>query len=457
MSNTLCFVLMPFDKKADAAGRLVDFNAVYHDLIKPAIDAAGLEPIRADEELQGGIVHKPMFERLVLCEYAVADLTLANANVFYELGVRHAVRPWRTVSIFSDGARLPFDVAYLRSLRYTLDASGALSRVEHDRLALTTALKAAREGAADPTVDSPIFQLLSYLPAPNVSHEKTDLFRDQVRYSQQAKAEFAKTRKLKDPTEAAAAIDKVLGGLKPVAELEVGVLLDAMLSYRAVKAWEPMAAFIRRLPRPVHDTVMVQEQLGFALNRDHKGDEAEQVLLDVIKRYGSSPETLGILGRVYKDRWEAAVEANLDVEAAAWLDQAIETYTKGFESDWRDAYPGVNMVSLMEVRDPADPRVKQLVPIVQYSVERKIALRAADYWDHATLLELGVVSANEAQVTSNLGKALRSVRESWEPETTVKNLRHIRRARTRRGIAVAYADAAEVELRRKAGKPLELD
>ena len=48
---------------------------------------AGLEPLRADEEQAGGISHKPMFERLVLCDYAVADLTAANANVFYELGV----------------------------------------------------------------------------------------------------------------------------------------------------------------------------------------------------------------------------------------------------------------------------------------------------------------------------------------------------------------------------------
>jgi tetratricopeptide (TPR) repeat protein len=457
MSNTLCFVLMPFGKKADGAGRLIDFDAVYRDLIKPAIEAAQLEPIRADEETQGGIIHKPMFERLVLCEYAVADLTLANANVFYELGVRHAVRPWRTVSIFSEGTRLPFDVDYLRSLRYALDAAGALTRVADDRAALATALKLAREAAADPIVDSPVFQLLAYLPSPNVSHEKTDLFREQVRYSQQAKDDLARARKVKDRAEATAAIGKVLTSLKPVAELEVGVLLDAMLSYRAISAWGPMVEFIRGLPRLVLETVMVQEQLGFALNRAGQGDEAEEVLQGVIQRSGSSPETLGILGRVYKDRWEAAVEANLDAEAAGLLDQAIETYTKGFESDWRDAYPGVNMVTLMEVRDPADPRVKQLLPIVQYSVERKIALRTADYWDHATLLELGVVSCNEAQVTSNLGKALRSVRESWEPETTVKNLRHVRRARKRRGISVAYADAAEVDLRRKAGKPLELD
>ena len=100
MTRPLCFVLMPFGKKPDDAGQLVDFDAVYRELIAPAIEEAGLEPIRADEELTGGIIHKPMFERLILCEYAVADLTTANANVFYELGVRHA-----TASL-EHGARL---------------------------------------------------------------------------------------------------------------------------------------------------------------------------------------------------------------------------------------------------------------------------------------------------------------------------------------------------------------
>lgn len=44
--------------------------------MKPALEAAGLEPLRADEEQVGGIIHKPMFELFILCEYAVADLTL---------------------------------------------------------------------------------------------------------------------------------------------------------------------------------------------------------------------------------------------------------------------------------------------------------------------------------------------------------------------------------------------
>src|SRR3990172_13163716 len=96
-SRPLCFVLMPFGKKPNAAGSVVDFDEVYKDIIAPAVLSAGLEPLRADEEQAGGIIHKPMYERLILCEYAVADLTTANANVFCELGLGHAVRPATTL------------------------------------------------------------------------------------------------------------------------------------------------------------------------------------------------------------------------------------------------------------------------------------------------------------------------------------------------------------------------
>src|SRR5215469_17539724 len=125
MSYPLCFVLMPFGQKPSSIGSIIDFDSVYDGLIFPAIRDAGLEPLRADEEMTGGIIHKPMFERLILCEYAVADLTTANANVFYELGVRHAVRPWSTVLLFAkDSGQLPFDVAPLRAMPYQLTTEG---------------------------------------------------------------------------------------------------------------------------------------------------------------------------------------------------------------------------------------------------------------------------------------------------------------------------------------------
>src|SRR5215469_10232988 len=105
---------MPFGKKPDGTGRTINFDAVYQKIIKPAIEAAELEPIRADEEIVGGFIHKPMFERLMLCDYAVADLTTANPNVFYELGIRHAIRPATTVTVFAKHQVIPFDVTFLR-------------------------------------------------------------------------------------------------------------------------------------------------------------------------------------------------------------------------------------------------------------------------------------------------------------------------------------------------------
>ncbi len=57
MTRPLCFILMPFGRKPDAAGAMIDFDAVYQDLIAPAITEADLDPLCADEEMTGGIIH----------------------------------------------------------------------------------------------------------------------------------------------------------------------------------------------------------------------------------------------------------------------------------------------------------------------------------------------------------------------------------------------------------------
>ena len=132
MKFPLCFILMPFGIKKDESGRFINFDSVYSNLIVPSVRAAKLEPIRADEEIQGGLIHKPMFERLILCEFAVSDLTTANANVYYELGVRHATRPWSTIAIFAAETRLPFDVAPFRAIPYHLESDRAVKEYRTD-------------------------------------------------------------------------------------------------------------------------------------------------------------------------------------------------------------------------------------------------------------------------------------------------------------------------------------
>ena len=112
--------------KSQGSGRMVDFDAVYEQILAPAVEAAGMEVIRADQEQIGGTIHKPMFERLMLCDYAIADVTGANPNVYYELGIRHALRPRSTVIVFAEGTALPFDIASQRGAPYRLDESGSL-------------------------------------------------------------------------------------------------------------------------------------------------------------------------------------------------------------------------------------------------------------------------------------------------------------------------------------------
>lgn len=446
MPKPLCFVLMPFGQKLGAGGAMIDFDAVYLDLIKPAVDAADLMPLRADEEQAGGIIHKPMFERLILCDYAVADLTTANANVFYELGVRHAVKPATTVLLFAaDGTRLPFDLAPLRTLMYRLGSDGRPANSAGDGANITKLLTDIKNG----DVDSPVYQLVEGFP--DIQHIKTDVFRDRVGYSARIKDELAAARRLKGDARVAAirAIEQELG---PLDHAEAGILIDLLLSYRAASEWKEMIRLAGAMPEPLRRSTLVQEQLAFALNRAGDGEKAEQVLIDLIRSRGPSSETYGLLGRVYKDRWDAAVKEGDKMLARGLLSKAIEAYLEGFQTDWRDAYPGVNAATLMTLRTPPDTRVGELLPVVRYAVERKIASGKPDYWDHATMLELAVLAKDESGATDALAKALAVIREPWEPETTARNLRLIREAREARGEALPWSGEIEQELNRRAKK-----
>jgi len=433
----LCFVLMPFGRKHDGTGRLIDFDAVYQQIIAPAA-AAGLEPIRADEEQVCGTIHKPMYERLMLCEFAVADVTGANPNVYYELGIRHAVRPRSTVLLFAEGTALPFDIALLRGIPYRLDVTGKLANPEDDQQNIVRRLQAANE---DPHDDSPIFTLIADMPRVVVDHEKTDLFRDQVNYSREYKKRLAMAHK-----EGKDAVRSLAAEFSSLQNVEAGIVVDLFLSFRSVKAFQDMVDLYGRMSRALQHTRMVQEQLAFAYNRLGRSEDAEQVLKQTIEKFGQSSETNGLLGRVYKDRWENARKGGRLMEARGFLKRAIEAYRAGFETDWRDPYPGINAVTLMELQEKPDPAQADMLPVVRYAALLR-AKANGDYWDQATLLELAVLARNVNEAQDYCGAALAVVREAFEPETTARNIRLIREARTARGEDVGWFTEIEENLK----------
>ncbi len=117
-----CFVIMPFGEKDDQ-GKLVDFNAVYEQVIKPAVESLAQDRIlikclRCDEVEKSGLIHERMINYILDAEVAVVDISTANPNVYYELGVRHALRDRVTVLIRREGTRNPFNITGMNTIDY---------------------------------------------------------------------------------------------------------------------------------------------------------------------------------------------------------------------------------------------------------------------------------------------------------------------------------------------------
>ncbi|MEZ5934123.1 MAG: TRAFs-binding domain-containing protein [Alphaproteobacteria bacterium] len=463
----LCFVIMPYGDKPDpAGGNEIDFDRIYRMAIAPAIEAANMVPIRSDEERTGGIIHKPMFERLLLCNFAIADLTTANANVFYELGVRHAARPATTLTIFAKRQPIPFDVNFLRSLPYDLGENNAFGRKQAKALceALTVKLNELRRMTAEtPAVDSPLFQLLGEWQPGDIARLKTDVFREQVQLNEQLKRRLAAVReKGKDKacrTEATEDLRSLQGELGDLDTVEVATAIDLMLSHRALENWDGMIGVYKGMPEALKRQVMVREQLAFALNRragKNKAPDDRQkalrILTEVEREQGASSETCGLIGRIHKDNWTDALEKQDQTAAKGHLKKAIDAYVRGFMADLRDAYPGINAVTLLDIKgDPDALRQKdRLLPVVRFAVERRVEGAEPDYWDHATMLELAVLDNEPDDADEHLADAAAAIRETWEPASTANNLRMIERARAARGVDTSWLSEIIAKLVAKA-------
>ena len=421
-----CFIDMPFGSKPDLqSGVLIDFDDVYRNAIRPAVEASGLECIRGDHEQTGGIIHQAMFARLLLSEFVIADLTTANPNVFYELGVRHAARPYTTIPIFATTGDLPFDVGMVRAIPYTL-TDGKLSEASAD--ALKQAIIDRIQYALNTPVhsDSPLFQLFAKFPGIEISHELTDVFMDRTRSADAFYDQLMAARSDEPKSEALDRVKALQEGLGNLKTQHRDTLMRLFLTYRGLSAWEEMAALYDLFPAELQTASMAIQQYGLALNRRARAGDREKairLLEKLIHDQGASAESFGILGRIYKDQYQEA-KASGSIAARGALDKAIETYTRGFESEPADYYPGINAITLLAEKgdEQAKKEIDRLTPLVSFAVARRGGAASSDYWDLATVMELAAHAMDEAGVKAVLDKALSAATEGWMCLTTCKNL-----------------------------------
>jgi MAP3K TRAFs-binding domain len=103
----------------------------------------------------------------------------------------------------------------------------------------------------------------------------------------------------------------------------------------------------------------------------------------------------------------------------------------------------------MEIKKKPDPRRINLIPLVKYSVEQKMAKVKPDYWDYATLLELAILAKDKESSFKLLSKLLIHLREEWEGETTLRTLRTIREAREKRNERISWTKKIEESIQEK--------
>jgi tetratricopeptide (TPR) repeat protein len=473
-----CFVVMGFGKKPDfETGRTLDLDLTYEYIIKPSVEDAGLRCVRADEVVHSGLIDVPMYEQLLNADVVIADLSTSNKNAYYELGVRHALRPYTTIIICEDGVKtFPFDINRNLIRQYHHMETGIdFKEVLRFRKVLTEAIKELM-GKEPRASDSPVYTFLNNLTPPALAK------------AMQGVAEAAAM----SAPDAATGPEPTSGGV----DAETHRVLMQQVE-RAVKANDfttakALLSTVRGMmkaadPGRPEDPYIIQ-QLALATYKSKQPtlvralEEARELLKTLNPETSNDTETLGIWGAVHKRLWDElkgeAEKTGGDAKAAEpHLNEAVRGYERGFYLR-NDYYNGINLAFLLNVRadhaaelaradDPAKAaghwasaiadfvqaeRVRQEVlaiceqwlaenppPDEKASDEAKAAHVETRYWVVATKAEalLGTGRAEQAEQTYNEAYALnppkafmvtstKEQREKLQKMLTNSPLRHVR-------------------------------
>jgi len=428
------FVIMPFGKKKGGDGSIYDFNAIYTQMIKPALEMAGFEAFRADEETTSGDILTDMFQELLLADLCIADMSIDNANVFYELGIRHAFRKRGIVHIQAGRAYMPFDVFNVRTIPYHITAEGVPDPafLDKDKVAIS---RVARDTWASDveSIHSPIFNLLDGLVEPDRRTLRTPLatgfwreyneWKERVTVAQRQKRIgdiLLLTEEIRNPLIKEEAIGEAGQALKNMGRHEL-----ALTQYRNGLEVNSRNLTFRR-----------EEALN--LNRLGRVDEAIIKIENLLADEPADTEAIAYLGRIYKEMWyeswkwitEKDLRLKTAFESYHWLIKSFETYLKGYRLDLDETYPGVNALTLgtalvhladqyddKTAPDPEIQGVRELLPELRgaltFALETEAKDERADYWTLISLAELRILTAGVTQeVTRAYRKALTASRRN---------------------------------------------
>jgi tetratricopeptide (TPR) repeat protein len=418
-----CYVSIPYGVKTDFDGRPLDFDYLYRTILQPAVQELQMECRRLDEFVPGAIWHKTLFTALISSDLMIADLSTHNANVLYELGVRHAMRRGRTLLISARG-RLPGNIGYAQALWYEPDESGRLTG--ESAASFRDVLQATIRQSQRTTIsDSPIYEFFPDLQVILPPELESD--RPRRATPTKSRRGFAQNV-VESPAQAMGDLQKSEEEVRRAPEADPVEYLNLLRKYRDLSEWDRVITLANDAPSAVAASPEVQQLLALTLNRrGAPGDQDRAIALmeQLVKETGGDGETFGILGRIYKDRYERAKKRDDPKSAAENLERALQHYRAGFDKNPKDYYPGINVVTLLLQRDDAAARaeIDAILPRVRAALQEKREAGRLDFWDLATDLQLAAVARDWPGAEEAARLAAAQFPSAWMLETTLRDLR----------------------------------
>ena len=394
----VCFVIMGFGKKQDPyTNRTVDLDATYKQIIQPSVTSCGYKCIRADEILESGTIDRSMYALLYKADLVIADITTDNANALYELGTRHALRPFSTIIIKGGESKIPFDLGHTRIISYE-HLGNEISNKEAQRSVreLKSIINAVTN---NPVPDSPLYTYIPKIAQPKISDED---------------------------------LEEIIGELL-AKENTVYSLSEQAKKFMHEKRFEEAAQKWHRLREMVENDIFYIQQEALCTYKSEKPEKipaltnALQIMASIKEQ--TDTETLGITGAINKRLWYAT-------KVEGYLDEAIEMYKKGWTLH-EDYYTGGNYAFCLEQKSilekderhkihkqvEAEGIRKKIIDIILPTLEEEEPEELK--WKYATLANCYFALGEAEKGQEYEQKFEEQEPEKWEKETYLENKRYI--------------------------------
>lgn len=398
----ICFVIMGFGKKTDyTSGKTYDLDKSYSNIIKPVVESLNYICVRSDEISYSGYIEKPMYSLLVHADLVIADISTFNPNAIYELGIRHASKPFKTVIIAEDSiidGYHAFDLSHISTLPYKHLGED----IGYDETVRIREQLKERIQKNEAMIDSPLFTFLSDMEVHQLSEkERNDII------SLIASDEVFISNKMKDAK----------------------LMMDKNKFMEAFYIWKELSEKTPNEIYYVQQMALSKYKSGYPNSRDAL-EEAKNII-NTILIDNNDPETLGIAGAINKKIYLLNNDKYI-------LEQAIEYYGKGYKLN-RNYYNGENYAmctELMYMIENEDEekihykvlsrKVREEVLNISENLEFELdQMKNKDKWLYATLANNYFYFNQLDKFKEYKTKYLQLAKAKWEIDTFEDGINHI--------------------------------